>query len=87
MARETGDTLALLSQSTTRADIAGQEARVRAAEASLREAVAGPRTSERSNHVARQRRAVRRQQGRQPIELKVFGDDHTVTIGPGQRQV
>ena len=41
-----GDTLALLTQSTTRADIAGQEARVRAAEASLREAVAGPRRSE-----------------------------------------
>ena len=41
-----GDTLVLLTQSTTRADIAGQEARVRAAEASLRDAVAGPRASE-----------------------------------------
>jgi HlyD family secretion protein len=41
-----GDTLVLLTQSTTRADIAGQEARVRAAEASLREALAGPRRSE-----------------------------------------
>ena len=41
-----GDTLVLLTQSTTRADIAGQEARVRAAEASLREALAGPRQSE-----------------------------------------
>jgi HlyD family secretion protein len=41
-----GDTLVVLTQSTTRADIAGQEARVRAAEASLREAVAGPRRSE-----------------------------------------
>jgi HlyD family secretion protein len=41
-----GDTLVLLTQSTTRADIAGQEARVRAAEASLREAVAGPRAAE-----------------------------------------
>jgi membrane fusion protein YbhG len=41
-----GDTLVVLTQSTTRADIAGQEARVRAAEASLREALAGPRRSE-----------------------------------------
>jgi HlyD family secretion protein len=41
-----GDTLVILSQSTTRADIAGQEARVRAAEASLREALAGPRRQE-----------------------------------------
>ena len=41
-----GDTLVVLTQSTTRADIAGQEARVRAAEASLREAVAGPRQRE-----------------------------------------
>jgi HlyD family secretion protein len=41
-----GDTLALLTQSTTRADIAQQEARLRAAEASLREALAGPRRRE-----------------------------------------
>jgi membrane fusion protein YbhG len=41
-----GDTLVILTQSTTRADIAGQEARVRAAEASLREALAGPRSAE-----------------------------------------
>ena len=41
-----GDTLVLLTQSTTRADIAGQQARVRAAEASLRDAIAGPRASE-----------------------------------------
>jgi HlyD family secretion protein len=41
-----GDTLVLLTQPTTRADIAGQEARVRAAEASLREGLAGPRRSE-----------------------------------------
>lgn len=41
-----GDTLVLLTQSTTRADIAGREARVRAAEAALREALAGPRRSE-----------------------------------------
>jgi HlyD family secretion protein len=41
-----GDTLALLAQSTTRADIAGEEARVRASEAVLREAIAGPRRSE-----------------------------------------
>ena len=41
-----GDTLVLLTQSTTRADIAGQEARVRAAEASLREALAGARPGE-----------------------------------------
>jgi HlyD family secretion protein len=41
-----GDTLVVLTQSTTRADIAGQEARVRAAEASLREALAGPRRRE-----------------------------------------
>ena len=43
---QAGDTLALLTQSTTRADIAGEQARVRAAEAALREAVAGPRRSE-----------------------------------------
>jgi membrane fusion protein YbhG len=41
-----GDTLALLTQSTTRADIAGEEARVRASEAVLQEAIAGPRQSE-----------------------------------------
>ena len=41
-----GDTLVLLTQSTTRADIAGQEARVRAAAASLREALAGARPRE-----------------------------------------
>jgi multidrug efflux pump subunit AcrA (membrane-fusion protein) len=38
-----GDTLATLTQSTTRADIAQAEAGVRAEEASLREAVAGAR--------------------------------------------
>ena len=41
-----GDTLVLLTQSTTRADLAQGEARVRAAEASLREALAGPRPRE-----------------------------------------
>ena len=41
-----GDTLAMLTQSTTRADIAQAEAGVRAAEASLREAVAGARPRE-----------------------------------------
>jgi HlyD family secretion protein len=41
-----GDTLATLTQATTRADIAGHEARVRAAEASLREALAGARPRE-----------------------------------------
>jgi len=41
-----GDTLAILTQSTTRADIAEREAGVRAAEASLREAVAGARPRE-----------------------------------------
>ena len=41
-----GDTLALLAQSTTRSDIAAQEARLGAAEASLREALAGARTRE-----------------------------------------
>src|SRR6185503_12475361 len=41
-----GDTLATLTQSTTRADIAQAEAGVRAAEASLREAVAGARPRE-----------------------------------------
>jgi HlyD family secretion protein len=41
-----GDTLVLLTQSTTRADIAQQEARVRAAEAVLREAQAGARPRE-----------------------------------------
>jgi HlyD family secretion protein len=41
-----GDTLVLLTQSTTRADLAQREARVRAAEASLREALAGARPRE-----------------------------------------
>jgi HlyD family secretion protein len=41
-----GDTLAILIQATTRADLAGHEARVRAAEASLREARAGARPRE-----------------------------------------
>jgi HlyD family secretion protein len=41
-----GDTLATLSQSTTRADVAENEAKVRAAEASLREARAGARPRE-----------------------------------------
>lgn len=41
-----GDTLVVLRQSTTGADIAGGEARVRAAEAALKEAVAGPRSGE-----------------------------------------
>jgi HlyD family secretion protein len=41
-----GDTLVLLTQSTTRADLAGHQARVRASEASLSEALAGPRARE-----------------------------------------
>jgi len=41
-----GDTLVLLTQSTMRADIAQREARVRAAEAGLREARAGARPRE-----------------------------------------
>jgi HlyD family secretion protein len=41
-----GDTLAILTQSTTRADLAQAGAGVRAAEASLREAVAGARPRE-----------------------------------------
>ena len=41
-----GDTLAILIQSTTRADVAANEAMVRAAEASLREARAGARPRE-----------------------------------------
>jgi HlyD family secretion protein len=41
-----GDTLASLTQSTTRADIAQREAALGAAEASLREALAGPRSRE-----------------------------------------
>lgn len=51
-----GDTLAMLTQSTTRADIAGNEARVRAAEATLREALAG---------------ALPREIGRAEAELRV----------------
>jgi HlyD family secretion protein len=43
---QAGDTLATLIQSTTRADVAGHLARVRAAEASLREARAGARPRE-----------------------------------------
>jgi HlyD family secretion protein len=42
----TGDTLAVLTQSTTRADLAQREAVVGAAEAALREAVAGARPGE-----------------------------------------
>lgn len=41
-----GDTVAVLTQSTTRADLAQQEARVAAAEAALREALAGSRRQE-----------------------------------------
>lgn len=41
-----GDTLVVLTQSTTRADLAQGEARLRAAEAALREAVAGARPEE-----------------------------------------
>jgi HlyD family secretion protein len=41
-----GDTLVALTQSTTQADIAGGEARVRAADAALREAQAGARPRE-----------------------------------------
>lgn len=41
-----GDTLAVLTQSTTRADLAQEQARVRAAEAALREALAGARRPE-----------------------------------------
>jgi HlyD family secretion protein len=41
-----GDTLAILMQSTTRADVAENQAKVRAAEASLREARAGARPRE-----------------------------------------
>ena len=41
-----GDTVALLTQSTTRADIAQQEARLGAAEAGLREALAGAQRRE-----------------------------------------
>jgi HlyD family secretion protein len=43
---ERGDTLALLTQSTTAADIAQQQARLRAAEAALSEALAGARPAE-----------------------------------------
>jgi HlyD family secretion protein len=41
-----GDTLVTLRQSTTQADVAGGEARIRAAQASLTEALAGPRRAE-----------------------------------------
>jgi HlyD family secretion protein len=41
-----GDTLAVLTQSTTRADVAQQEARVRGVAAALREALAGARPQE-----------------------------------------
>jgi HlyD family secretion protein len=41
-----GDTLVTMTQSTTQADIAGGEARLRAAEAALREALAGARRRE-----------------------------------------
>ena len=41
-----GDTLVALTQSNTQSDIAGGEARLRAAEAALREAQAGPRPGE-----------------------------------------
>lgn len=41
-----GDTLVVLRQSTTQADIAGGEARANAAAAALNEAIAGPRSAE-----------------------------------------
>lgn len=52
-----GDTLAVLIQSTTRADVVGHLARVRAAEASLREARAGARPREIERAEAELRRA------------------------------
>jgi HlyD family secretion protein len=47
-----GDTLVALTQSTTQTDIAGGQARVRAAEAALREALAGARPREVERAVA-----------------------------------
>jgi HlyD family secretion protein len=54
-----GDTIAVLTQSTTRADIAQQEGRLGSAEASLREALAGARRREieRAEAELRQREA------------------------------
>lgn len=54
---QAGDTLATLIQSTTRTDVASQEAKVRAAEASLREARAGARPREIERAEAELRRA------------------------------
>ncbi len=54
---EAGDTLATLIQSTTRADVTGHLAKVRAAEASLGEAQAGPRPREIERAEAQLRRS------------------------------
>ena len=72
-----GDTLVALRQSTTRADIAGGEARVRAAEAGLTEALAGPRRAEIDRAAAdlRQADAEAERAGRDYERVKPLGED------------
>lgn len=77
----TGDTLATLIQSTTRADIAQAEARVGAAAASLREAVAGarPREIERAGADLRVAEAEAARATRDLERLRPLADSGTVS--------
>lgn len=76
-----GDTLATLTQSTTRADIAEAEARVRAAEAARREAVAGarPREIERADADLRVAEAEAQRATRDLERLRPLADSGTVS--------
>ena len=76
-----GDTLAVLRQSTTRADIAGAEARVAAAQAALQEAVAGPRAGEieRAGAELRQAEAEAGRAARDLERLRPLGASGTVS--------
>jgi HlyD family secretion protein len=76
-----GDTLATLTQSTTRADIAQGEAGVLAAEASLREAVAGarPRELDRASADLRVAEAEAARATRDLERLRPLADSETVS--------
>jgi HlyD family secretion protein len=76
-----GDTLVALRQSTTKADLAGNEARVRAAEASLEEALAGPRRPEieRAEADLRQAEAEAARAERDDERMKPLGANGTVS--------
>jgi HlyD family secretion protein len=76
-----GDTLVVLRQSTTEADIAGAEARSAAAAAGLREAVAGPRAAEilRAEAELRQAEAEAGRAERDFQRVRPLGESGTVS--------